>query len=233
MSLPKTEGPKSVLEGQVSKVRTMTRSQRPQGSKKGASPSQLEGGVCLNNNILLEKQLKDPACLDTLCWIRQGQRPEIDEILLSGLDLKFLWGNFECFVVQDGLLYKQIGPLVDGLSQRTVYVPVILRKEVIWQFHETHPVPNIWAKTIAEKFVLEFSFALTSPCRQSQTEGNSLTVNCSSTCATIWTWNTRCQPHFTLKAIQEWREQRKWLETLQPSFARPTGSGMGICLYSL
>ena len=67
------EGPNSVLEGQVSKAKAMPRSQKPQGSKKGASPSWLEGGVCLNKNILLEEKLKDPACVDALCQIRQAR----------------------------------------------------------------------------------------------------------------------------------------------------------------
>ena len=37
-----SEGPKSVLEGQVSKAKVMTRCQRPQGLKKGASTPWLE-----------------------------------------------------------------------------------------------------------------------------------------------------------------------------------------------
>ena len=47
--------------------------------------------------------------LIALCWIRQGHRPERDEI--PSPYLKFLWGHFECLVVQDRLLYKQEGPL--------------------------------------------------------------------------------------------------------------------------
>ena len=90
----------------------------------------------MSKNVLKEEQLKDPACMDALCWIRQGQRPERDNISSSVLDLKFLWGSFECLVVQDRLLYKQIGPLVDGSSQCMIYVPATLRKEVIRQFHD-------------------------------------------------------------------------------------------------
>ena len=54
-----------------------------------------------------------------------------DEILSSGLDMKFLWKSFERLVVQDRLLYIQIGPLVDASSQSTVYVAAPLVKEFI------------------------------------------------------------------------------------------------------
>ena len=83
----------------------------------------LELGVSLDKNILREEQLKDPAYVDTLCWVRQGHRP----------DLKFLWGNFESMVFQDGLLKKKVDTLLDGSSLVTVYVPATLRREGIWQ----------------------------------------------------------------------------------------------------
>ena len=56
--------PKRDLECQTSKV-----------SKRGTPPSWMETGVCLDKVILREEQLKDPACVDALCWIRQGSRP--------------------------------------------------------------------------------------------------------------------------------------------------------------
>ena len=76
--------PKSVLEGEVSKARAMTRSQRPQGSKKGASLSWLDGEVYLDKNILLGEQLKDPTCLDTQA--RLGKARDQKEMKLSHED---------------------------------------------------------------------------------------------------------------------------------------------------
>ena len=47
--------PKRDLEYQTSKARVMTRGQRPQGSKKGAPPSWLDGKVCLGKDGLSEE----------------------------------------------------------------------------------------------------------------------------------------------------------------------------------
>ena len=97
------------------------------------------GGVCLDK-MLMDEQLKDPASVDALCWLRQGKRPDREGILSYGLDQKFLWGNFETLIVLDGLLCKRIGPLIDGTVKTTVYVPPSLRKEVLKQCHDTKTV---------------------------------------------------------------------------------------------
>ena len=91
----------------------MTRGQR-QVSKSGTTLSWMEGGVCLDKDVLREEQLKDPAYVDTLCWIRPGSRPGKDEIPSSGLDQKFLWSNYKYLVIQDGLLCKHVGPLAEA-----------------------------------------------------------------------------------------------------------------------
>ena len=127
--------PKRDLQCQTSKARVMKRGQRPQVSK--SQIKRMERGVCSDKDVLWKEQLKDPACVDALCWITQRSRPGQDEILSSRLDHKFLWSNYECLVVQDGLLYNCVGPLADGLSLVTVYVPASLRKEVIHQCGDT------------------------------------------------------------------------------------------------
>ena len=100
-------------------------------------PSWLEGGVYLDREFLREEQLKDPACVDALCWIKNSQKPERKEILSTGINQKVLWASFDCLVIQDGLLYKQVGPLTDGSGLMTVYCPASLRKEMIRQCHDT------------------------------------------------------------------------------------------------
>ena len=69
--------PSGIREVRQSKARVMTRSQLPQGPKasQGASPSWLEGEVCLDKNVLREEQLKDPASVDAFCWLQSGSRP--------------------------------------------------------------------------------------------------------------------------------------------------------------
>ena len=66
---------KTDVECQTNKARVMTGSQKPQVSKNGTTPSWMEERVCLDKVLLQEEQLKDPACVNALCWIRQGSRP--------------------------------------------------------------------------------------------------------------------------------------------------------------
>jgi len=124
---------------QVSKARVMTRGRVPKGNQTGrdAQPSWMGEGVDLSKAILKDEQLKDPAAVDAICWVQQGRRPEKADILSAGMDTKFLWANFDCLCVQDGLLCKKVGPLVDGSSLVTVYVPPSLRREVTRLCHDT------------------------------------------------------------------------------------------------
>ena len=110
---------------QTKRTRVMTRGQLSQGLGKaqGSVPSWIGDGVSLDRDILRQEQLKDPASVDAFCWLRAGKKPEKAEILPASLDTKFLWGNFDCLILQDGLICKQVGPLVDGSSKTTVYVP--------------------------------------------------------------------------------------------------------------
>ena len=124
---------------QTSKAGAITRGRMPHGPKacQGTTPSWMEGGVCLTQQTLMDEQLKDPACVDAMCWLQQGKRPEREVILSSGIDSKFLWGNFDCLVLENGLLCKKVGPLTDGSSHVTVIVPPSLRREMIKQCHDT------------------------------------------------------------------------------------------------
>jgi len=131
---------------QVGKARAITRGRAPQARQdaKDATPSWLEGGVNLSKAVVRDEQLKDPAAVDALCWLQQGQKPGKDQILSAGVDTKFLWSNFDCLLVKDGVLYKQIGPLVDGSTQSTVYVPPSLRKESIRLCHDTQTAGHFY-----------------------------------------------------------------------------------------
>ena len=80
------------------KARVLTRSQRQQGPKSMTNPSWMEDGICLNREFLREEQLKDLARVDALCWIKNSQRLERDEILSTVIDQKFLWASFDCLV---------------------------------------------------------------------------------------------------------------------------------------
>ena len=54
-------------------------------------------------------------------------------------------------VVQDGLICKKIGPLVDGSMKVKVYVPPALRKEVIRQCHDTNVAGHFYFwKTVSK-----------------------------------------------------------------------------------
>jgi transposase InsO family protein len=137
---------KTDRSGQTGKARALMRGQSLQGSRasQGTSPSWLEGEVSLNRSVLKEEQCKDPASVDAFCWVLKGHRPDKEEILSSGVETKFLWGNFDCLVIQDGLLCGKVGPLVDGSSKVTVYVPPALRKEVIHQCHDTRTAGHFY-----------------------------------------------------------------------------------------
>lgn len=133
---------------ETDRARVLTRGQAsskgPRTSQRVSPPSWLEAGICLDRQVLKEEQLKDPACVDAMCWLRQQGRPERSEILSTGLDAKFLWGNFDCLVIQDGLLCKQVGPLVDGTVKTTVYVPPMMRKRVMELCHDTRTTGHFY-----------------------------------------------------------------------------------------
>ena len=78
-------GPKRHSKNQASKAKVMTRGQRLQGFKKGATPSWMKDGVCLDKNILRGEQLKYWTCVDDLCWVKQRCRPERGEISSFGI----------------------------------------------------------------------------------------------------------------------------------------------------
>lgn len=131
--------PVTPVEGGTSKARVLTRGQTrtPTGPRqKGATPSWLEGGVGLSKRVIREEQRKDPGSVDAMMWIHNGCRPEKEDILSAGLDVKFLWGNFECLVMVDGLLCRRVGPLMDGSSKTTIYIPPSLRRKAITMCHD-------------------------------------------------------------------------------------------------
>ena len=75
----------------------------------------MEGEVCLDRKVLREEQLKDPARVEAFCWLQKSSRPDKGEILPNDIDTKFLWGNFDCLVVQEDMKVK-------------VYVPPVLKE---------------------------------------------------------------------------------------------------------
>jgi transposase InsO family protein len=145
--------------GQTSKARALTRSRVPKGQPaQAASPSWLEGGVCLDKCVVRDEQLKDPASVDAICWLQSGHRPEKADILSSGLDLKFLWGNYDTLVLQDGLLCRKVGPLFDGSTKVTVYVPPSLRREVTRLCHDTKTAGHFYFWKTVNKIKRHFTW---------------------------------------------------------------------------
>ena len=103
----------------------MTWSQVPQGQK--ASQRGLTfmdgGGSLLDRKVLREEQVKDQDSVGAFCWLQKGSRPDKsdkEEILPTGIDTKFLWGNFNCLVVQDSTFCKKVGSLIDSSMKVTV-----------------------------------------------------------------------------------------------------------------
>ena len=71
----------------------MTRGQRPQSTKRELHLHGWRWESSFGKEHSEKEKLKDCACVDALCWMKLGGRPERDKILSSGLDLKFLWGT--------------------------------------------------------------------------------------------------------------------------------------------
>lgn len=114
-------------------------------TSKGASPSWLEGGIVgLDKKVIREEQRKDPASVDAILWLHSGARPERHEITSTGLDAKYLWGNYECLKMVDGLLCKSIGPLMDGTTRTTVYIPPSLRKKAMSACHDNRTAGHFY-----------------------------------------------------------------------------------------
>ena len=132
--------------GRSKRTRALTRGQVTKGFGvvQDSSPSWMGDGVQLTRDILRQEQLKDPASVDAFCWLRAGKKPSKQEIIATGLDTKYLWGNFDCLVVENGLICRKIGPLTDGTSSTTVYVPPSLRKEVLRQCHDARTAGHFY-----------------------------------------------------------------------------------------
>ena len=124
---------------QTNKTRVLTRDQSSKGlgTAQVSATSWMGDGVCLDRDVLRQEQLKDPASVDAFCWLQTGKKPEKQEILSAGLDTKFLWGCFDCLALEDGLICRKIGPMTNGTTQTSFYVPPSLRKEVLKQCHDT------------------------------------------------------------------------------------------------
>ena len=139
-------GLKEDQESRTSRTRVLTRGQTSQGLGVAQVPtsSWLGDGVCLDKDVLRQEQLKDPASVDAFCWLRSGQKPEKQDILAAGLDTKYLWGNFDCLALTDGLICKKTGPLTDGTTHTVIYVPQSLRKEVLKQCHDTRTAGHFY-----------------------------------------------------------------------------------------
>ena len=133
----KTDPPTTTSKATRVLTRGQARTPHGSSSRQAATPSWLEGGVGLDRKVIKEEQRKDPASVDALTWIHNGVKPEKEEIISGGMDAKFLWGNFDCLVIVDGLLCRRIGPLLNGVTRTTVYLPPSLRKKAMSVCHDS------------------------------------------------------------------------------------------------
>jgi hypothetical protein len=97
--------------------------------------------------------------VDAICWLQGSGKPGKDEIMAAGLDLKYMWANFETLVMQNGLLCRRIGPLNDRSSQTTIYVAPALRREVIRQCHDTKTAGHFYFWKTLNKLKKYFTWA--------------------------------------------------------------------------
>lgn len=116
-----------------------TRLRRPRGVNQTESQpcTWLGQGLPIDKEILRAEQLKDPACVDALCWLQTGSRPEKEEILRMGLDHKFLWGNMDALEAPDGVLQRKVQPKMCGPERIERFVPPALRKKIMTLCHST------------------------------------------------------------------------------------------------
>ena len=112
-----------------------SRLSRPRGVSDPPT-SWIPEGVRLNRKLLRDEQWKDPACIDALIWLRQGAKPDRNEIIkLSSLH-KFLWASYDSLEDQNGLLVRKLTPKVSGETKIVAIVPETLRRYVIGQCHD-------------------------------------------------------------------------------------------------
>ena len=131
-----------VRSSRAERARVLTRSQAP--SSRSDDVPWMGQDVIFGKDALREEQLKDPAAVDAICWLKSGEKPDKQEVLRTGLDAKFLWANFACLETQSGLLCKRVGPLMDGSTHVTVYVPPSLRRKAMESCHDARTAGHFY-----------------------------------------------------------------------------------------
>lgn len=127
-----------------------------EGAKIQPDVSWMGEKLPIARTLVMEEQLKDPACVDAMCWLQQGMRPVKADILRLGMDHKFLWDNFDVLTVEDGILKRKLVPKMSP-AQTVCVVPPTLRKVVMEQCHATKTTGHFYfwktLETVKRKFI--------------------------------------------------------------------------------
>jgi len=126
------------LKSSSSQVRAVHRVRRPRGlNAQPPASNWMQGGVNLDRRLLQEEQMKDPACVDAMLWIQNGQKPTREEIMPLSGEHKFLWGNFDTLAIEGSLLVRHRRPLISAPEQTHIIIPATLRRRVISLCHDS------------------------------------------------------------------------------------------------
>ena len=81
------------------------------------------------------QQDHDPVTAEVKTWVEQGHRPTFENISFTGVEVKFLWGQFDSLCIQNSLLVRKLESEFSKKCQ--VYVPTSLRGQVLEECHSS------------------------------------------------------------------------------------------------
>ncbi len=113
----------------------VTRSQMKTNTKsvnEGMSSNWL-ASFNLNIDSFKHQQASDPILSEVASWVRNGARPEFNQISPSGSELKFYWSQFDSLGVMNELLVRRLEQQDDVKVQ--ILVPPGLRNDVMTECH--------------------------------------------------------------------------------------------------
>ena len=105
----------------------------------------------------LEKmQKEDPALGMLFQWLVEGKRPFGERVQVVSPELRHYWLMWDSIVIQNGILYRRFHRRDGSGSYLQLLVPQVLRKEVLYQMHNSLLSGHLGTKKTKEKLLQRY-----------------------------------------------------------------------------